>query len=101
MAMPYLEDERHDPQAWLAQLVERVAAYPMGLRNTVFELQSVDWARQGQPPVPGRLLAQQMQSLRYAGAQNFGYYPDDFLKGNPPIDAIRPWLSVKTFPGTD
>ena len=100
MSMPYLEGKRGDADRWLAGLVAAVAREPAGLPKTVFELQSVDWARENQP-VSGQTLAAQVAVLRRAGARNFGYYPDDFRNGRPSLYALRPVLSRKSLPGND
>ncbi len=92
MAMPYMENAS-DPEAWLRELVQRVARIPGALEKTVFELQSVDW-RTGKP-VDGRTLARQMRLLLENGAVNFGYYPDDFIQGRPLLEAVRPAISLK------
>ena len=88
MAMPYLEAERRRPTQWLMELATKVAAHPDGLARTVFELQSVDWARKNRR-VDDATLTGQIQTLRHAGVQSFGYYPDDFLNGRPSLDAVR------------
>ncbi len=51
MAMPWLEGAAQ-PDAWLETLVRAVAGHPLGLKKTVFELQSVDWNTR--KPVPDR-----------------------------------------------
>jgi biofilm PGA synthesis lipoprotein PgaB len=100
MAMPYLEAQHGSSTTWLQRLVAKVRARPGGLAKTVFELQSVDWARNNRP-ISDATLVEQIQTLRRAGARSFGYYPDDFLKGHPSLEALRPVLSLKSFPGTD
>ncbi len=95
MAMPYMENAKN-PQAWLKELVSRVAAIPGALDKTVFELQSVDW--RSSKPVDGATLAQQMGLLLRNGVINFGYYPDDFIQGRPALEAIRPVISLKITP---
>ncbi len=98
MAMPYMEGAAR-PQAWLESLVRKVAAQPDGLARTVFELQSVDWRTR--EPVPAATLAAQLQKLQQLGAVNIGYYPDDFIADRPALAAIKPALSVQTFPRRD
>jgi biofilm PGA synthesis lipoprotein PgaB len=100
MAMPYLEAQRSRSISWLERLVAKVRAHPGGLAKTVFELQGVDWARNNRP-ISDAILVEQIQTLRRAGVQNIGYYPDDFLKGRPSLEALRPVLSLKSFPGSD
>ncbi len=92
MAMPYMEKAR-DPEAWLRELVGRVARIPGALNKTVFELQSVDW-RSGKP-IDGATLARQMRLLQQYRVINFGYYPDDFIQGRPALESIRPVISLK------
>lgn len=95
MAMPYMEGAA-DPKRWLHRLVSRVAAHPAGLSRTVFELQSVDWRNAA--PIDTASLRRQMRLLLRSGALNFGYYPEDFIAGHPDIDAIKPALSLSTYP---
>jgi biofilm PGA synthesis lipoprotein PgaB len=100
MAMPYLEAQHSHTTAWLERLVAKVRAHPGGLAKTVFELQAVDWARDHRA-ISDAILVEQIQTLRRAGVLNLGYYPDDFLKGRPSLEALRPVLSLKSFPGSD
>jgi biofilm PGA synthesis lipoprotein PgaB len=100
MAMPWLEGNGRRAARWLEGLVAKVAAHPTGLPKTVFELQAVDWARHNSP-VPGATLAAEMNLLRHRGVIHFGYYPDDFRAGLPAIGAMRPVLSLNSFPGSD
>lgn len=93
MAMPYME-QASDPERWLDQLVRTVRAKQRGLQRTVFELQSYDWHARKEVSA-GTLLAQ-MRRLRSEGAVNFGYYPDNFLNGQPELDAMRDVMSLKS-----
>lgn len=95
MAMPFMEGAA-SPDRWLEGLVRAVAAQPGALPKTVFELQSVDWKTR--TPVPSGVLARQLEKLQRLGAVNIGYYPDDFIADHPALAAIRPALSVQTFP---
>ncbi|WP_175694728.1 poly-beta-1,6-N-acetyl-D-glucosamine N-deacetylase PgaB [Burkholderia ambifaria] len=93
MAMPYMEQAK-DPESWLDQLVQAVHAKPRGLERTVFELQSYDW--RAHKAVPASTLLAQMRRLRSKGAVNFGYYPDNFLNGQPQLEAMRDVMSLKS-----
>jgi len=93
MAMPYMEQAK-DPESWLDQLVQAVHAKPRGLERTVFELQSYDW--RARKAVPASTLLAQMRRLRSKGAVNFGYYPDNFLNGQPQLEAMRDVMSLKS-----
>jgi len=92
MAMPYME-EVDDPQAWLADMVRKVAATPDGLARTIFELQARDW-RTG-TPVPDATLTEQWSLLHRMGARHLAYYPDDFLNDQPSLATVRRALSVR------
>lgn len=99
MAMPYMEQvPRGQENAWLDRMVDAVASRPGALRRTVFELQSRDWRKPGQPPVDSAVLAGWMQRLHRRGARNYGYYPDDFHNNQPRLDVIRPALSNAWYP---
>jgi len=95
MAMPYMEGAR-SPERWLRKLVDRVAQYTGALEKTVFELQSVDWRRD--EPLQSAIVARHMDVLQRKGANNFGYYPDDFITGHPEMSEIRPMISLSTYP---
>lgn len=86
MAMPYME-KAADPQAFLAEMVERVKQQPRGLDHTLFELQSTDW-RSGDP-VPDDVLAGQFRQLYGLGARHTGYYPDNPKRGTPDPDVLH------------
>ncbi len=98
MAMPLMEGAAR-PDEWLGKLVRAVAMQPGALLKAVFELQSVDWTTR--TPVPAGVLARQLGQLQRLGAVNIGYYPDDFIGDHPPLAAIKPALSVQTFPRED
>ncbi len=95
MAMPYME-KAAQPQIWLDQLVRTVSKTPGALKKTVFELQSVDWEKKS--PLAPELLRDQMRQLQISGALNFGYYPDDFVRGLPDAATIAPAFSLREHP---
>lgn len=101
MAMPYLDDAdmSRDPgvaEAWLDDLVARVAQAPQGLRKTVFELQSYDWQRQRW--IDSGRFKGWMQQLIRRGALNLAYYPDDFIAGEPAFRPTFEGISLNEFP---
>ncbi|HET8598153.1 MAG TPA: poly-beta-1,6-N-acetyl-D-glucosamine N-deacetylase PgaB [Castellaniella sp.] len=99
MAMPLMEGvPAARAGAWLDRLVAAVKQHPGALSRTVFELQSRDWSKPGQPAVDGRTLARWMERLQRAGVRNFGYYPDDFARNQPNLDLIRPAMSNAWYP---
>ncbi|MGQ7248825.1 poly-beta-1,6-N-acetyl-D-glucosamine N-deacetylase PgaB [Halomonas sp. V046] len=95
MAMPWFEGS-DDPRGWLLDLVEAVKQTPNALDSTIFELQAVDW-RTGSLE-PGQRLPELMTLLERAGVRHMGYYPDDFIQGEPPVPAIRGVISNAIFP---
>jgi poly-beta-1,6-N-acetyl-D-glucosamine N-deacetylase len=95
MAMPYMENVEN-PNAWLKSLVEKAKATKSGLQKTVFELQATDW--KAKKPIDTGVVTQQLQALGEAGAVHVGYYPDDFLKNQPEMEVIRPYISSRNFP---
>ncbi len=94
MAMPFMENAEN-PNSWLKSLVEK-AKNMKGLQKTVFELQSSNWKTK--QPIDTQILKQQLQVLLEAGATHVGYYPDDFLKNQPEMEVIRPYISSRNFP---
>jgi len=95
MAMPYMEGAAN-PRKWLKELAEKVKAYPLGTRKTVFELQAVDW--RDSRPVPSKELAGQMDLLLKNGIGNYGYYPDNPIDHHPEVDVIYPSFSLQENP---
>ncbi len=95
MAMPLLE-EASQADRWLRELVTAVAAQPHGLQRTLFELQARDWA--GARWLPAEKLQRQMQLLLAQGVLHLGYYPDDFIQGQPALGPLTQGISTRTFP---
>jgi biofilm PGA synthesis lipoprotein PgaB len=85
-AMPTME-EATDGDAWLKALVAKVAAVPGALDKTVFELQSVDW--RSHRPVGPDAFGHEVALLKSAGAEHFGYYPDDVHTNTPQLAAVQ------------
>lgn len=96
MAYPYMENAA-SPERWLLKLRAKVAAYPKGLKNTVFKLQTVDW-RYNNRPILTRTLVKQIRLLYRRGALNVAYYPDDFVKNHPKLKQIMGVISTRTYP---
>jgi poly-beta-1,6-N-acetyl-D-glucosamine N-deacetylase len=84
----------------LSKSLLRSTAALGGLARTVFELRAGE-LRDHVRPLDGRQLAAQLGRLRDSGARNLGYYPDDFRNGLPALEAIRPAMSRRAFPGSD
>jgi poly-beta-1,6-N-acetyl-D-glucosamine N-deacetylase len=95
MAMPQL-DKQSDSASWYRLLMARVKAIPNALNHTLFELAAHDW-RDGQP-ISEAQMGQRMELLQIEGARNLGYYPDDFIKNQPRLEVIRPWISLADYP---
>lgn len=95
MAMPYMERAKN-PDEWLKRLVKHVAKIPGALDKSVFELQSVNWHKK--EPIPAETIAHHMNILLQNGVKHFGYYPDDFIKGLPELEIIRPAISLSSAP---
>ncbi|MCP5107615.1 MAG: poly-beta-1,6-N-acetyl-D-glucosamine N-deacetylase PgaB, partial [bacterium] len=95
MAMPYLEKAKN-PKKWLLRLINEAKAVEPSLKKTIFQLQSKNW-RTRKPVSTGELL-EQMEMLQLNGALNYGYYPDDFIKGHPHGEKIREGISLKVYP---
>ncbi|CDL80401.1 poly-beta-1,6-N-acetyl-D-glucosamine N-deacetylase PgaB [Xenorhabdus cabanillasii] len=103
MAMPLMEKiPLSESNQWLSRLVKAVAQRPEALDKTVFELQAVDWRKPlNKRAISGEQMAEWMRQLQLNGAQNFGYYPDDFLNNQPEMNKIRPVLSPEWYPLND
>ena len=100
MVMPRMEGiARKDEDQWIRRIVAEVAKRPNGLSKTIFEVQTLDWnAAPGQQHIPTKTIAHWMEVLQRAGAQHFGYYPDDFVLDQPNLKEIRPAISNEWFP---
>ncbi|MCC8380146.1 poly-beta-1,6-N-acetyl-D-glucosamine N-deacetylase PgaB [Xenorhabdus sp. PB30.3] len=103
MAMPLMENiPLSKSNQWLSRLVKAVGQRPDALSKTVFELQAVDWRKPSDKRmISGEQLAEWMRQLQLNGAQNFGYYPDDFINNQPEMNSIRPVLSSEWYPLND
>lgn len=91
MAMPALE-RTEDSTEFFQRLVSQAREHDLGLTKTVFELQTVDWASRAR--IDGERLSRTMRWLQSLGVRHLGYYPDDFIAGHPPYDALREGLSL-------
>lgn len=100
MAMPLMEKVPADKSnAWLDRLVNAVGQHPGALDKTVFELQARDWRKAGgQDEISGKRIADWMRQLKLSGAENYGYYPDDFINDKPEMSAIRSTFSSYWYP---
>jgi biofilm PGA synthesis lipoprotein PgaB len=102
MAMPSMENvPAREGDDWLRRLVAAVATRPQGLKRTIFELQAVDWrnpATGGDTKIPTETLVRQMRLLLRLGALNFGYYPDDFISGQPDERLLHRDFSLQSYP---
>ena len=95
MAMPFMENAK-SPIAWLKSLVYKAKGAKSGLQKTIFELQATNWKTK--KPIDTKVLIEQLKALNEAGAIHVGYYPDDFFKNQPEMEAIRPYISSRNFP---
>jgi poly-beta-1,6-N-acetyl-D-glucosamine N-deacetylase len=95
MAMPLMENASNSDE-WLKSLVNKAKVTKNGLQKTIFELQATDWRIKR--PISDSSMQEQVQTLEAAGAMHVGYYPDDFLKNQPNMEAIRPSISSRNFP---
>ncbi len=84
----------------LGRMLAEAATKPGALAKAVFELRRPIGTAQSEPAAE-RSLAAALDRLRSAGARNIGYYPDDFRNGRPALEAIRPAMSLRAFPGSD
>lgn len=87
--------------AWLTRLVNAVAMRTGAMNRTIFELHVSDKEQQARNAPPDRDLIEKMRQLRLNGVNNYGYYPDDFIKNQPDISHIRPEFSSYWYPNND
>jgi biofilm PGA synthesis lipoprotein PgaB len=91
MAMPSMEGAKNHRQFY-KNLVEAVQRRDEGLNRTIFELQAFDWVEL--QPIEGEKLRSTMRWLQSLGVRNLGYYPDDFISGQPDFDQLRLGMSL-------
>lgn len=103
MAMPLMEEvPLKQSNQWLKKLVKISLAQEGAQNKVLFELQTLDWSKQGKhTPIPASQLAEWMEQLQMSGARHFGYYPDDFLNNHPNLKVIRPAFSSHWYPRND
>lgn len=103
MAMPLMEGvSLKQSNQWLKQLVKTVMEQKGAQKKVLFELQTLDWRKEGShTPIPTSQLAEWMYLLQTSGARHFGYYPDDFLSNHPDLKTIRPAFSPYWYPDYD
>lgn len=94
-AMPFME-KAENPEAWLEELVKKIAAYPNGLKKTVFELQAVDWNTQQK--IPMETFLHQLQLVQNLGAIHLGYYPDNLFTNHPRQEDMEKAFALGWFP---
>ena len=91
MAMPSMEGAQNH-RRFYKNLVEAVQRRDEGLNRTIFELQAFDWVEL--QPIEGEKLRSTMRWLQSLGVRNLGYYPDDFISGQPDFDQLRLGMSL-------
>ncbi len=96
MAMPWLEGAGGKPQSWLDGLVASAKAHDPELKQTIFQLQTVDW--RAETPIPGEVLKRQSRRLQAQGVRHLAWYPDDFLGNQPALEDAREAMSARSFP---
>ena len=94
-AMPFME-KAENPEAWLTELVKKVAAQPEGLKKTVFELQTIDWNTQKK--IPMATFLKQMRLVQKLGAIHLGYYPDNVYEDHPRQEDMENAFALPRFP---
>lgn len=95
MAMPRMEGARNERE-WLLTLAGQVEALDPGFERTVFVLQTRDWA--GGRAIEDAELIDWARQLRARGVRHLAYYPDDFIRAQPGLQAARAAASARRFP---
>jgi len=98
MAMSKME-KVNDANPWLKSLVNKAEKTPNGIKKTIFEIQSYDWA--AHQPITNATLTEQFSLLLDNGAAHIGYYPDNFIQNHPNLEKVRPYISTRSFPYLD
>ncbi len=95
MAMPWMENS-DSPVRWMDRLVDAAREHDPEFKQTMFELQTVDW--RDQTRISDEVLKTQVRRLIAKGVNHIGWYPDDFIGNHPRVDAAREAISARTFP---
>lgn len=85
MAMPYMEKEA--PAPFFKKLFANLRASKIPTHKIALEFQAKEW-NSGKDISSEELNAWMFMS-RTQGYSNFGYYPDDFIKGTPYLSGIK------------
>ncbi len=100
MAMPYTEREQDisekEAKAWFETLINNVKAQ-VPLDKVFFEFQTMNGRTQ--KAIPESELISWIQLLQKHNIYSYGYYPDNFLKDQPSMQQMRPYMSVNTKAG--
>jgi biofilm PGA synthesis lipoprotein PgaB len=94
-AMPTME-KAENPDAWLAELVKKVAVHPDGLRKSVFEVQTVDWNTRQK--IPMQTILRQLKLIENLGGIHLGYYPDNVFEDHPRLQDMASAFALPRFP---
>jgi biofilm PGA synthesis lipoprotein PgaB len=95
MAMPYFENAT-DVGAFYEDLLSVVTSNELGMKKTIFELQTVDWRTNA--VIPATELRETMRWLQARGIRHLAYYPDDFVQGHPELRPLRQGISLAQYP---
>lgn len=95
MAMPKMEKISNADQ-WLVALVNAAKQKSNGVKKTIFEVQAFDWATKQN--ISDAMLSDQFSLLLKNDALHIGYYPDNFIRNQPSLEQIRPYMSARSFP---
>ncbi len=84
------------PEQWLTELVDAAARYPEGLKESVFELQTVNWRTMEKIPSP--FFIEQLELLRKLRVHHISYYPDDVYLDQPRLKDLKKYFSLPALP---
>ena len=100
MAMPYTEHEQdiseREAKAWFETLINNVKHKYHWIK---YSLSSKLVNGHTQKAIPESELISWIQLLQKHNIYSYGYYPDNFLKDQPSIQQMRPYMSVNTKAG--
>jgi poly-beta-1,6-N-acetyl-D-glucosamine N-deacetylase len=85
-----------DSNTLLKELIEQVSTKSNGLRRTIFEIPTVDYATNKK--IDEKILSKQFNLLRLQGARNLTYYPYRFENNHPAVESIKESFSLHAEP---
>ncbi|MDU8924136.1 poly-beta-1,6-N-acetyl-D-glucosamine N-deacetylase PgaB [Pasteurellaceae bacterium LIM206] len=80
----------------LKSVIETIKQAKIPAKKVIFDFQLFNWNTD--KSIPESELISWIKLLEQNGFYSFGYYPDNFIKNQPDLKTIKPYVSVNTNP---